>query len=105
MVRSYFIRPGGSSGGSSKADYSRAFKEMPTFAGGSSSKKSDSKKSSSSSKTQLQEKGINLYGKVQFEDFSPDLTIQYVSSFPDIKVEFVSSFQVAATMAGCGFVP
>jgi hypothetical protein len=44
------------------------------------------------SKPSCSKKGHNLYGKVQFVDSFPDLTIQYVSSFPDIKVEFVSSF-------------
>ena len=42
--------------------------------------------------SECRKKGFNLYGKVQFVDSFPDLTIQYVSSFPDIKVEFVSSF-------------
>ncbi len=62
--------------------------------GGSSSPsaKANKKPNSYSSKPSCRKKGFNLYGKVQFVDSFPDLTIQYVSSFPDINVEFVSSF-------------
>jgi hypothetical protein len=59
---------------------------------GTDSKSPSKKSNTSSSKPACRKKGINLYGKVQFVDSFPDLTIQYVSSFPDINVEFVSSF-------------
>ena len=39
-----------------------------------------------------EKKGFKLYGKVQFVDSFPDLTIEYVNAFPDIDVEFVTSF-------------
>ncbi len=48
--------------------------------------------SSSSSKPNCYKNGKKLYGKVQFVESFPDLTIKYVSSFPDINVQFVSSF-------------
>ena len=35
---------------------------------------------------------INLYGKIQFVESFPDLTIQVVESFPDLKVKIVDSF-------------
>jgi hypothetical protein len=33
-----------------------------------------------------------LFGKIQFVDSFPDLTVQVVESFPDLKVKIVSSF-------------
>ena len=36
--------------------------------------------------------GIPLYGRVQFVQFFPDLTIQVVNSFPDLRVELVDAF-------------
>jgi len=60
--------------------------------GGKSDVKPSKKSNTSSSKPSCRKKGYNLYGKVQFVDSFPDLTIEYVSSFPDINVQFVSSF-------------
>jgi len=37
-------------------------------------------------------KDFPLYGKVQFVDSFPDITVQIVQSFPDLKVTFVTSF-------------
>lgn len=37
-------------------------------------------------------KGIPLYGKIQFVESFPDLTVQKVESFPDLKVKIVNSF-------------
>ena len=37
--------------------------------------------------------GIQLYGKIQFVESFPDLTVQVVESFPDLKVKIVESFQ------------
>ena len=36
--------------------------------------------------------GFPLYGKIQFVDSFPDLTVQVVESFPDLKVKIVNSF-------------
>ncbi len=36
--------------------------------------------------------GIKLYGKIQFVESFPDITIKVVESFPDIKVKIVDSF-------------
>jgi hypothetical protein len=36
--------------------------------------------------------GIKLYGKIQFVESFPDLTVQVVESFPDLKVKIVDSF-------------
>lgn len=36
--------------------------------------------------------GIKLYGKIQFVESFPDLTIQVVESFPDLEVKIVESF-------------
>jgi hypothetical protein len=36
--------------------------------------------------------GIQLFGKMQFVDSFPDLTVQVVESFPDLKVKIVGSF-------------
>jgi len=36
--------------------------------------------------------GILLYGKIQFVESFPDLTVQVVESFPDLKVKIVESF-------------
>lgn len=36
--------------------------------------------------------GIQLYGKIQFVETFPDLTVQVVESFPDLKVKIVESF-------------
>jgi hypothetical protein len=36
--------------------------------------------------------GIQLYGKIQFVESFPDLTVQVVESFPDLKVKIVESF-------------
>jgi hypothetical protein len=36
--------------------------------------------------------GYQLFGKIQFVDSFPDLTVQVVESFPDIKVKIVNSF-------------
>jgi hypothetical protein len=36
--------------------------------------------------------GIQLFGKIQFVDSFPDLTVQVVESFPDLKVKIVNSF-------------
>jgi len=54
--------------------------------------KPSKKANTGNSKPSCRKKGYNLYGKVQFVESFPDLTIQYVSSFPDINVQFVSSF-------------
>jgi len=35
---------------------------------------------------------IQLFGKIQFVDSFPDLTVQVVESFPDLKVKIVESF-------------
>ena len=35
---------------------------------------------------------IQLYGKIQFVESFPDLTVQVVESFPDLKVKIVESF-------------
>ena len=35
---------------------------------------------------------IQLFGKIQFVESFPDLTIQVVESFPDLKVKLVDSF-------------
>lgn len=35
---------------------------------------------------------IQLFGKIQFVDSFPDLTVQVVESFPDLKVKIVNSF-------------
>ena len=37
-------------------------------------------------------KNFPLYGKVQFVESFPDITVQIVQSFPDLKVTFVKSF-------------
>jgi hypothetical protein len=37
-------------------------------------------------------KDFPLYGKVQFVESFPDITVQIVQSFPDLKVTFVKSF-------------
>ncbi len=37
-------------------------------------------------------KGFQLYGKIQFVESFPDLTVQVVESFPDLKVKIVNSF-------------
>ncbi len=36
--------------------------------------------------------GFSLYGKIQFVESFPDLTVQIVESFPDLKVKLVNSF-------------
>lgn len=36
--------------------------------------------------------GIKLYGKIQFVESFPDMTIKVVESFPDLKVKIVDSF-------------
>ena len=36
--------------------------------------------------------GFQLYGKIQFVESFPDLTVQIVDSFPDLKVKIVESF-------------
>jgi len=36
--------------------------------------------------------GMKLYGKIQFVDSFPDMTVQVVESFPDLKVKIVNSF-------------
>jgi hypothetical protein len=36
--------------------------------------------------------GVQLYGKIQFVESFPDLTVQVVESFPDLKVKIVESF-------------
>lgn len=36
--------------------------------------------------------GIQLFGKIQFVDSFPDITVQVVESFPDLKVKIVESF-------------
>ncbi len=36
--------------------------------------------------------GFQLYGKIQFVESFPDITIKVVESFPDIKVKIVDSF-------------
>lgn len=36
--------------------------------------------------------GIRLYGKIQFVESFPDLTIKVVESFPDLEVKIVDSF-------------
>ena len=35
---------------------------------------------------------IKLFGKIQFVESFPDLTVQVVESFPDLKVKIVNSF-------------
>jgi hypothetical protein len=35
---------------------------------------------------------MKLYGKIQFVESFPDLTVQVVESFPDLKVKIVDSF-------------
>lgn len=35
---------------------------------------------------------IQLFGKIQFVESFPDLTVQVVDSFPDLKVKIVDSF-------------
>ena len=35
---------------------------------------------------------IRLFGKIQFVESFPDLTVQVVESFPDLKVKIVDSF-------------
>ena len=35
---------------------------------------------------------IKLYGKIQFVESFPDITIKVVESFPDLKVKIVDSF-------------
>jgi hypothetical protein len=35
---------------------------------------------------------IKLFGKIQFVESYPDLTVQVVESFPDLKVKIVDSF-------------
>jgi hypothetical protein len=35
---------------------------------------------------------IQLFGKIQFVDSFPDLSVQVVESFPDLKVKIVESF-------------
>ena len=35
---------------------------------------------------------IQLFGKIQFVESFPDLTVQVVDSFPDLKVKIVNSF-------------
>ena len=35
---------------------------------------------------------IKLFGKIQFVESFPDLTVQVVESFPDLKVKIVESF-------------
>ena len=35
---------------------------------------------------------IKLFGKIQFVESFPDLTVQAVESFPDLKVKIVDSF-------------
>ena len=35
---------------------------------------------------------IKLFGKIQFVESFPDLTVQVVESFPDLKVKIVDSF-------------
>jgi len=37
-------------------------------------------------------KGIQLYGRVQFVESFPDLTIEIVKYFPNLKVKIVSNF-------------
>lgn len=77
-----------SSGGSAGSSRSNT-----AYASNSDGDSKPSKKANTgNSKPSCRKKGFNLYGKVQFVDSFPDLTIQYVSSFPDINVEFVSSF-------------
>ncbi|GIK61294.1 MAG: hypothetical protein DAHOPDDO_01491 [Ignavibacteriaceae bacterium] len=36
--------------------------------------------------------GIKLFGKIQFVESFPDLTVQVVESFPDLEVKIVDSF-------------
>jgi len=36
--------------------------------------------------------GFKLYGKIQFVESFPDITIKVVESFPDLKVKIVNSF-------------
>lgn len=36
--------------------------------------------------------GIQLFGKIQFVESFPDITVQVVESFPDLKVKIVDSF-------------
>ncbi len=36
--------------------------------------------------------GFELYGKIQFVESFPDITIKVVESFPDLKVKIVNSF-------------
>jgi hypothetical protein len=35
---------------------------------------------------------MKLYGKIQFVESFPDLTVQVVESFPDLKVKIVNAF-------------
>ncbi len=78
--------------GSSKSlSYANSSAAIDAY-GSPSESSSGSKKENKSSKPSCSKKGHKLYGKVQFVDSFPDLTIQYVSSFGDINVEFVSSF-------------
>ena len=36
--------------------------------------------------------GYKLFGKIQFVESFPDITVQVVESFPDLKVKIVNSF-------------
>lgn len=36
--------------------------------------------------------GMQLFGKIQFVEAFPDITVQVVESFPDLKVKIVDSF-------------
>jgi hypothetical protein len=36
--------------------------------------------------------GLKLYGKIQFVESFPDITIKVVESFPDLKIKIVDSF-------------
>jgi len=36
--------------------------------------------------------GIRLFGKIQFVESFPDLTVKVVESFPDLEVKIVNSF-------------
>jgi hypothetical protein len=36
--------------------------------------------------------GMQLFGKIQFVESFPDLTVQVVESFPDLKVKIVEAF-------------
>lgn len=37
-------------------------------------------------------KGMKIYGKIQFVESFPDITVKVVESFPDLKVKIVDSF-------------